>query len=285
MINSFELLLIMGSCASKKHSEIGNFFQAAENTFSIDIKNRYEFFEYLGSGHYGTVSRAVSLDDRHEEFAIKKINKEVISNPDYLRNEVSILAGLHHPNIIKIYETYENPISFYMVMQYCSGGTLQSRIANNLEFTERNAAIIMKQIIRAIRYLHRKGIVHRDVKPENFLYHRKKENSKLKLIDFGLSQKQGKWFKSMSDVVGTPYYLAPELIQGKYNEKCDVWSIGVIMYLLIAGKLPFYDDNSELLMYKIKYSEITYFDNVWYKVSNNAKDLIHKKHQLLLLIN
>ena len=180
----------MGACLSIKKSKLS--YSLAEHTFSIDIQKNYEFLEYCGSGHYGTVTRAVSMDDPSREFAVKKINKEIITDFEELRNEVKILGELHHPNIIKVYETYEDSYYFYIVMQYCSGGTLHSRIRSHPRFTERDAAIIMKQIIRAVRYLHKKEICHRDIKPENFLYSSKAENAKLKLIDFGLSQKQGK---------------------------------------------------------------------------------------------
>jgi calcium-dependent protein kinase len=267
----------MGKCVSVHKKPTKKNIQLAKYTFSIDIKSVYEFLNFCGSGRYGTVTRAILINDPSKEFAIKKINKEIINDPEELRKEVNILCELHHPNIIKIYETYEDMNNFYIVMQYCSGGTLYNKIISMKYFNEIDAAVIIKQVIRAIRHLHSKNICHRDIKPENFLFASGQDNSKLKLIDFGLSQKKEKWFKGcMSDPVGTVCYMAPEVLNQKYDQKCDLWSIGVLMYVLLSGILPFNANSKELLFRRILNTEPTFNENIWNEISLEAKDLIKR---------
>lgn len=268
----------MGKCMSMsmKRLDMPKDKTLAECTFSINIKTIYSIQEFCGSGHYGTVNKAVLISDPKQVFAIKKISKELIRNTDHLRREVDILCLLHHPNIIKIYETYQDSHFFYIVMQYCGGGTLYSRLSNNKSMTEQDASILIKQMIEAVLYLQQKGICHRDIKPENFLFSSKKSKSKLVLIDFGLSHKLGKWFRGMHSIVGTVYYIAPEVINGKYDEKCDNWSIGVIMYLLLTGSLPFVGTTEAQIMHKILHTEVSYEPCIWKKISHKGRDLVHK---------
>ena len=264
----------MGKCSSKT-LELNENVSLAEQTFTMNIKTCYEFLDFCGSGHYGAVSKAVSISDPTKEFAIKKISKEMIVDAYELRSEVNILCKLHHPNIIKIFETYEDMTYFYIVMQYCKGGTLSSRINLRNKFSEAKAAAILKQIMRAIRYLHIQGICHRDIKPENFLFSSVEENAKLKLIDFGLSHKNGKWSKSMNEIVGTRYYMAPEVINRSYDMRCDIWSLGVIMYFLLSGRLPFYDKSTEVLASKILHTEPS-FSRDLSSISQEARDLVSR---------
>lgn len=266
----------MGTCAAKFRHQLKEDHSLAEYTFTMNIKKVYNMQEYCGSGHYGTVSRAILITDPSQQFAIKKISKDFIRNTDHLRHEVEILSALHHPNIIKIYETYQDSKYFYIVMQYCGGGTLLSRISSANKYSEKSAAVILDQMIRAVMYLHSKGICHRDIKPENFLFSSEKPNAKLKLIDFGVSQKFGKWMKNMKEMIGTIYYVAPEVIQGNYDEKCDNWSIGVIMYLLLCGSLPFNAKSEDLIIHRILHSEVHYDYNIWAKISPEGRDLVQR---------
>jgi calcium-dependent protein kinase len=163
-------------------------------------------------------------------------------------------------------------------MEECSGGELFARLAlnakNNKMYTEKDAAKMMKQILEAVNYLHFHGVCHRDLKPENILLSTMEESSQLKLIDFGLS----KVLKTMDDIikekVGTLYYMAPEVILGDYNEKCDVWSCGVILYIMLSGNPPFYDDNQDKLKEKICNIEYNFNLPIFSKVSEDAKDLL-----------
>jgi calcium-dependent protein kinase len=125
-------------------------------------------------------------------------------------------------------------------MEHCSGGELFDRIIQVGHYTERKAAELMKMILLAVNFLHRNNIAHRDLKPENFLFENMEENAQLKLIDFGLSSKfSDKYKDKMESMVGTPYYLAPEVLGGNYDHKADLWSCGVLMFILLSGKYPF----------------------------------------------
>ena len=160
------------------------------------------------------------------------------------------------------YETYENNKYFYIVMEYWSGGELFDVIAKKAQkegcFNESEAADMMKKLLKAINHCHTQNIAHRDIKPENIMI---TEDGDLKLIDFGLS-KQVKNQK-MKTIVGTPYYVAPEVLAGKYNTKCDIWSLGVIMYILLSGYLPFSGDKDNEVFEKVKNATYSFDQKEW----------------------
>ena len=168
------------------------------------------------------------------------------------------MSECDHPNIIKLIEIYEDKLHYELIMEELNGGSLTERLIEKVDddgetFSEREAATIFKQIISAISYCHGKGIVHRDLKMENVIFVDTKGNLDIKIIDFGLSQYDT--FKllslvnliseetaktvNMNDIVGTPHYIAPEVLKGKYNQKCDIWSAGVILYSMLSGHFPF----------------------------------------------
>jgi calcium-dependent protein kinase len=165
-------------------------------------------------------------------------------------------------------------------MEECNGGELFQRLADNAKhnknYTEKDAARIMKQILQAVNYLHSHGVCHRDLKPENILFSSVEPNSELKIIDFGLSKVLKEIDQVMKGEVGTLYYMAPEVIQGNYNEKCDVWSCGVILYIILSGHPPFYSKNEEKLKQKICNIEYSLDLPAFSKISDDAKDLIKK---------
>jgi len=192
-------------------------------------------------------------------------------------SEIEILIKLDHPNIIKLYEIFENEKYIYLIMELCTGGELFNKIIEKTEngeiFNEREAANYFRQIILAISYCHNKKIAHRDLKPENILLLSNDKNSPIKLIDFGMS----KFYKEkneMSEYVGTAYYISPEVLEGKYDSKCDIWSAGVILYLLLSGTLPFDGENEEEIFEKIKMKKYDFCNNEWEFISDEAKDLI-----------
>ena len=161
-----------------------------------------------------------------------------------MMNEIDNLGKLDHPNILRMYESYECDKRYYIVMDISRGGELFDEIAKNKFFTEQNAQIVVKALITCISYLHAKNIMHRDLKPENILLEESGEFDKIKLIDFGESLEFTKGEK-YTDMVGTPYYIAPEVIGKSYDEKCDMWSVGVITFILLSGTPPFGDRNEK----------------------------------------
>jgi len=228
----------------------------------------------LGQGTYGSVCKGVNKSTGAIR-AIKTISKAQVKNIERFRQEISIMKQLDHPNIIRLHETYEDQKNIYLVLELCSGGELFDRIIDEGYFTEKNAAVLMKQILAALFYCHSHSIMHRDLKPENFLFLDKRPDSPLKIIDFGLAARFQPG-QVMATKAGTPYYVAPQVLQGKYGKECDLWSAGVIMYILLCGYPPFHGDNDAEILQKVKAGKFTFNEADWKSVSEEAKDLIRK---------
>jgi calcium-dependent protein kinase len=199
---------------------------------------------------------------------------------------------MDHPNIIRLFEIFEDDRHISLIMEYCTGGELFQKIMERAEqdkaFSEKEAAVIFKQLMSAVSYCHSQGICHRDLKPENIIFANKNEDSPIKIIDFGLSKifgelkplmKGNKIEKNiMSARVGTAYYMSPEVLQGNYDNKCDIWSCGVILYILLCGYPPF-DGETEHEIFKAIYrKKLSFPEDEWKSISDDAKDLI--KHML-----
>ena len=187
--------------------------------------------------------------------------------------EFQLLKNIDHPNIIRIYEIFKDTKYFYLVTEFCEGGDILSVIQKSPKFSERMAAKIIKQVVNAVLYCHVNGIVHRDVKAENILFVADDINSTVKLIDFGISVK----FKKdtmLKEKTGTILYIAPEVIDGEYNEKCDIWSLGVLMYIILCGNPPFNGNSRKEVMLKIKKGQFSFSTKIWTMISKEAKDLI-----------
>ena len=212
-------------------------------THTEKIELYYRFIKELGHGSYGHVYRCQRILTG-EFYACKKFEKKLIKNKKRLKTEINLLKATDHPNIIKLYEVFEDKKYLYFIMEECSGGELFQQLAINAKknkmYTEKDAAKLMKQILEAVNYLHYHGVCHRDIKPENILLSSTDESYQLKLIDFGLSKVLNTMDDIMNGEVGTLYYMAPEVIMGNYNEKCDVWSSGVILYIMLSGNPPFF---------------------------------------------
>ncbi|CAD8059692.1 unnamed protein product [Paramecium primaurelia] len=191
--------------------------------------------------------------------------------------ELDILTQLDHPNIIKVFEEYEDDMYYHFVMEYCSGGELLERIVEQGYIGESESKVIMQQLFSAINYLHSMGIAHRDLKPENILFASKEKDAPIKVIDFGLSKKFrniNQKLQRMNSKVGTPIYVAPEIISGDYSFQCDEWSLGCIMHVLLCGNPPFQAKKLDKLEVQIKYSDVDFSFSVFDHVSSDAKDLI-----------
>jgi calcium-dependent protein kinase len=230
----------------------------------------------LGVGAFGSVCKG-RHKKTHQQRAIKAISKAHMKNLEEFKREIEIMKMLDHPNIIKLYETFEDTRNVYLVMELCSGGELFDRILQAGSFSEVQAAILMQQIIRGIHYLHKHHICHRDLKPENFLFQTKDtiEQNNLKIIDFGLSCKfeTGQVMKTKA---GTPYYVAPQVLQGRYDQASDLWSCGVIMYVLLCGYPPFYGETDSDVLNKVRSGRFSFGSSCWRAVTQDAKDLIRE---------
>lgn len=196
----------------------------------------------LGSGISGLV-RLVSHKATGVKYAVKCLDLGLVDSDEglmQLREEIFIMCQLDHPNIVRLEEVYESHNEIYLVQELCLGGELFDRLDEqpDYHYTEAECARLVKQMLCAMRYLHSKGIIHRDLKLENFLFSSTSTDSELKMIDFGLS-KHFKFGEVLNEAVGTPYTVAPEVIRGQYDERCDCWAIGVITYLLLSGDPPF----------------------------------------------
>ncbi len=237
----------------------------------------------MGSGVSGIV-RLVTHRETGINYAVKCLDIGLVDSVEglrQLRNEIFIMCQLDHPNIVRIEEVYESTNEIYILQELCHGGDLFDRLDEQPDFhyTEAQCARLVKQMVSAVRYLHSKGIIHRDLKLENFLFSSQEPDSELKMIDFGLS-KHFELGQSLHDKVGTPYTVAPEIIQGAYDEKCDVWAVGVITYLLLSGETPFGGlDGESLLLVKenIMRGELTFEPaDVWAQVSEDGKGFVKR---------
>ena len=197
-----------------------------------NIDNHYIREKMLGEGSFGEVW-LVKHKELGTEFALKIIEKGPYSNSQQIENEINILKKLDHPFILKILEFQSTSNKYYIVTDYCRNGELFDEIKKRDRFSERETAYILYQVLLAIRYCHKMRIVHRDIKPENILIVGRENNGLLnvKLIDFGTAKIFSEFSKNKA-LVGSSYYIAPEVIRGKYDEACDLWSIGVIMYIM-----------------------------------------------------
>ena len=246
------------------------------------LTDYYKIKRIIGEGGFGKVYEVQNKVSSHS-YACKKVSKANVIDLEKFKNEISIMSKADHPNIVKLYEIYESNRSLYLIMELCRGGELFKRITHRAlkknMYTEKDAAEIIQQIVSGIEYCHNNGICHRDLKPENILYLNDddEKNNPLKIIDFGLS----KHFKisKLSSRVGSVHYIAPEVLVYSYTEKCDVWSCGVLLYLLLSGRLPFSGQEENEIFAKIKSIQYKMDDDLWKNISNEAKDLI--RHMLV----
>ena len=226
----------------------------------------------LGSGAFGKVFMTTNKVDTSLKVAIKVLDKEKLKdNIECIMEEVAILNTLDHPNIVKYYETYDDNKYIYLVMEYITGGQLFDKITaqKNQNFSEHDACTYMRELFSCINHCHASGIVHRDIKPENIMI--SNENT-VRLIDFGLSKASKK--KNLSTIAGTPYYMAPEVLSGNYSSKADIWSLGVLLYTLVSGYLPFQGSTSAEVFRKIREGEFHFKHAEFNEVSDECKDLI-----------
>jgi calcium/calmodulin-dependent protein kinase I len=248
----------------------------------------YKLGRTLGEGAFSVVKMATHRQEK-SVWAAKIITEEALTPADKeaLTNEVSILTRLSHKNIVKCREVFDTPRHMYIIMEFMSGGELFDRIIAKEHYNEKEAVTVTQQVIAAVQHCHENDIVHRDLKPENLLFLNPQDDSPLKLADFGLALalKEG---EAGHAACGTPGYVAPEVLAVKtkgnkegYGKPVDMWSVGVILYILLCGFPPFYHESNSKLFELIQKADYSFPSPYWDEVSETAKDLIRK----LLVLN
>ena len=255
-----------------------------------DITQFYEVQKKIGEGAYGKIYK-VRNKQSGDIRAMKQVTKTKIQDMGKFQDEIKILSTVDHPNIVRLFEVIEDDKYYNLIQELCTGGELLTRAQKN-QLKEKDIARIFYQIMSGVAYIHGIGIVHRDLKLENVLFLTEEPNSPIKIIDFGFSVFMGKnnemskekesesqdpkkgGFKRLKSKVGTLYYISPEIIKGNYDEKCDIWACGVILYILLAGYPPF-TGNTDKEVYNLITSLKYDFDKErWKNISKYAKELI-----------
>lgn len=259
----------MGLCLSNK----------VDPEFPAELTAKYKIGEKIGTGMSGDVFLCHRKADGHP-LAVKACSiidldqKEV----EILNHEISILKRVEHPNILSYVDDYQTKKAVYILTELIEGGELFDSIVTREKYTESDARSVILSMIHALNYLHSNGIVHRDLKPENLMLVNKVADegpidSPIKLVDFGLAVDVGKdEFGGVHEAAGTPMYLCPECLKNKpnYGKPADVWSIGVVAYVLLCGYTPFYADNDEDLFELIKSGDVEYDPEDWNLISDTA---------------
>lgn len=231
--------------------------------------------EILGEGAFGSVRRVTRIKTGNKDCIMKTMKKAVIPDMNSLSNEISIQAGLDHPNICRIHEVFYMADQIDLIMEACCGGDLSDAICEASQFCEHDAQHVMHQVVRAVCYMHSKGIAHRDMKPENLLLKEKGvpfTKNNVKVVDFGFAQSFEPGKKTLLTKCGTPHFLAPEILyQETYDEKCDVWSCGIILYMFLSGVPPFDGQTDMEIFEKAAAGKSKFEGEIWAKVAPTAK--------------
>ncbi|KAG7544887.1 EF-hand domain [Arabidopsis suecica] len=248
--------------------------------YAKDFDIRYTIGKLLGHGQFGFTY--VATDNNNGNcVAVKRIEKAKMTQPievEDVKREVKILQALGgHENVVGFHNAFEDNNYIYIVMELCEGGELLDRILakKDSRYTEKDAAVVVRQMLKVAAECHLRGLVHRDMKPENFLFKSTEEGSSLKATDFGLSDfiKPGMKFQ---DIVGSAYYVAPEVLKRRSGPESDVWSIGVITYILLCGRRPFWDKTQDGIFNEVMRKKPDFREVPWPTISNGAKDFVKK---------
>ena len=240
----------------------------------------YKKLRNLGSGSYGTVYLAKNAlkDNLVAIKVIEKIPSNIIDDME-IKNEINILKSLSHPNIVKIYEFFDTALNYYIVTEYCKKGELFEYINN--KYTEKQLAVLFYQVFSGLCYLHEKKILHRDLKLENLMISEIEKDINtgeeyfwIKIIDFGTA-KIFERKKKEKEIIGSSYYIAPEVLKKNYNEKCDTWSVGVILYMTLTGVPPFDGETDDDIINRIKIGKYNKTSKRFLEHSPEVKDLVN----------
>ncbi|XP_051126133.1 calcium-dependent protein kinase 19-like [Andrographis paniculata] len=243
-----------------------------------DIKARYSLGKELGKGQFGVTHLCTDIATG-QLYACKSISKRKLltkSDKEDMRREIQIMQHLSgQANIVEFKGAFEDKQSVHLVMELCAGGELFDRIIAKGHYTERAAASMCRSIVNVVQICHFMGVMHRDLKPENFLLSDKSDNALLKATDFGLSVfiEEGKVYK---DLVGSAYYVAPEVLRRRYGKEADIWSAGVILYILLCGVPPFWAETEKGIFDTVLRGQVDFESEPWPSISDTAKDLVRK---------
>ncbi|KAJ0232204.1 Calcium-dependent protein kinase 9 [Hirschfeldia incana] len=248
-----------------------------ENAYE-DVKLFYTLGKELGRGQFG-VTYLCTENSTGKKYACKSISKKKLvtkADKDDMRREIQIMQHLSgQPNIVEFKGAYEDEKAVNLVMELCAGGELFDRIIAKGHYSERAAASVCRQIVNVVKICHFMGVLHRDLKPENFLLSSKDDKALIKATDFGLSVfiEEGKVYR---DIVGSAYYVAPEVLRRRYGKEVDIWSAGIILYILLSGVPPFWAETEKGIFDAILEGHIDFESQPWPSISNSAKDLVRR---------
>lgn len=243
---------------------------------SKGFQDVYKVLNRLGTGAFAEVRRCEhKLTGQIRAVKIYRKEKLTPTELQELIREADVLRQFDHPNIVRIYEMFEDAKRYYIVMEHCKGGELFYSISSGTSFSEGQVAKIMLQLLSVVAYIHERKVVHRDIKPENILLEEKGSAFDIKIVDFGTAARLGPNGK-VSGTVGTPYYIAPEVMAGAYTERCDEWSCGVIMYILLTGRPPFGGSDDKEILDKVRTGVYSLDIPEMQNVSKDAISLLKK---------
>lgn len=240
--------------------------------------NGYTLHQQIGQGGYGVVRRA-SCKETGKTFAIKSVKHSHLETEDCYEKELIFAWQVDHPSVVRLIETFQDEQQLHFVMELYSGGSLTKNIAARCVNGEARGLLAVQtrryvwEMLAGIGYLHHHKIVHRDCKPDNYMLASNDDDAALKLIDFGLAVRFHK-DKPLTEKVGTPDWTAPEVIRGSYTEKCDIWSVGAVMYLCCVGFAPFTGDSSVQVMKNILNAPVTFNPQRWDLVKPQIKGVV-----------
>lgn len=241
-----------------------------------DVYEHYELGSTLGRGNFGIVREAIHCESG-QKLAVKSIEKISIKQPHNVKLEISLLQTIDHPNILKLAECFEDDEYVHIITEKYDCGDVCDRILADGSVSEKEAREIIVSLLTAVEYLHAKDIVHRDIKPENIML-TSSQNSRgleVKLIDFGLSRKHNSYTdEPMTEMLGSPLYIAPEILKKCYDRSADIWSVGIVAYILLGGYPPFNGWNDGDIYLSILKSPLIFDENDWYGISLEARDFI-----------
>jgi len=274
-------------------------FSSSKSKDKVDIKKVYKWEkkDLLGTGNFAEVYKATIIDGKDRPFktaedegdnktgkipgkdqvAVKVIDKAKVEDMNDITREIEIMQQVTHPNIIQLYEVFEGgQKNVSLVMELVTGGELFDRIVEKGSYTEKDAAKCIYQLCDALNYLHAKKIVHRDLKPENLLYAKPDPDETIKVADFGLAREVAGGGDLMKTACGTPGYVAPEILanKGYDNTAVDMWSVGVILYILLCGFPPFYEEELPALFDSILKARYDFPSPWWDNITPSAKELV-----------